>query len=66
MNVHQSLTTAQPVAPLPSISLASGASDAMVRFEHVSKAYPAYRDKPSVDALARRSTSRSRAARSPA
>ena len=51
MNVHQSLTTAQPVAPLPSISLASDASDAMIRFEAVSKVYPAYRDKPSVHAL---------------
>ncbi|WP_163157071.1 methionine ABC transporter ATP-binding protein [Bradyrhizobium uaiense] len=51
MNVHQSLTTAHPVAPLPSISLASGASDAMIRFEGVSKVYPAYRDKPSVHAL---------------
>ncbi|MGY3447614.1 MULTISPECIES: methionine ABC transporter ATP-binding protein [unclassified Bradyrhizobium] len=51
MNVHQSLTTAQPVAPLPSISPASGADDAMIRFEGVSKVYPAYRDKPSVHAL---------------
>ncbi|MCA1394859.1 methionine ABC transporter ATP-binding protein [Bradyrhizobium sp. BRP56] len=51
MNVHQSLTTAQPVAPLPPIPLASGASDAMIRFEAVSKVYPAYRDKPSVHAL---------------
>ncbi|MHC2435983.1 methionine ABC transporter ATP-binding protein [Bradyrhizobium sp. USDA 4451] len=51
MNVHQSLTTAQPVAPLPSISPASGMTDAMIRFEGVSKVYPAYRDKPSVHAL---------------
>ncbi|MGY4573244.1 methionine ABC transporter ATP-binding protein [Bradyrhizobium sp. USDA 3256] len=51
MNVHQSLTTAQAVAPLPPIPLASGASDAMIRFEAVSKVYPAYRDKPSVHAL---------------
>ncbi|MCC8972134.1 methionine ABC transporter ATP-binding protein [Bradyrhizobium brasilense] len=51
MNVHQSLTTARPVAPLPPIPLASGASDAMIRFEAVSKVYPAYRDKPSVHAL---------------
>ncbi|MHC2336856.1 methionine ABC transporter ATP-binding protein [Bradyrhizobium sp. USDA 4454] len=51
MNVHQSLTTAQPVAPLPSISPASGTNDAMIRFEGVSKVYPAYRDKPSVHAL---------------
>ncbi|MCP1830441.1 D-methionine transport system ATP-binding protein [Bradyrhizobium sp. USDA 4532] len=51
MNVHQSLTTAQPVAPLPPIPLASNASDAMIRFEAVSKVYPAYRDKPSVHAL---------------
>ncbi|ODM81013.1 methionine ABC transporter ATP-binding protein [Bradyrhizobium elkanii] len=51
MNVHQSLTTAQPVAPLPPIPLASSAGDAMIRFEAVSKVYPAYRDKPSVHAL---------------
>ncbi|WP_198400065.1 methionine ABC transporter ATP-binding protein [Bradyrhizobium pachyrhizi] len=51
MNVHQSLTTAQAVAPLPPIPLASSASDAMIRFEAVSKVYPAYRDKPSVHAL---------------
>ncbi|MCA6097936.1 methionine ABC transporter ATP-binding protein [Bradyrhizobium australafricanum] len=51
MNVHQSLTTAQHVAPLPSIPLASNASEAMIRFEAVSKVYPAYRGKPSVHAL---------------
>ncbi|MGF6427241.1 MULTISPECIES: methionine ABC transporter ATP-binding protein [Bradyrhizobium] len=51
MNVHQSLTTAQHVAPLPSIPLAPNASEAMIRFEAVSKVYPAYRDKPSVHAL---------------
>ncbi|MFQ3455056.1 methionine ABC transporter ATP-binding protein [Bradyrhizobium sp. UFLA01-814] len=51
MNVHQSLTTAQPVAPLPPIPLAPNASEAMIRFEAVSKVYPAYRDKPSVHAL---------------
>ncbi|MCS3446575.1 MULTISPECIES: methionine ABC transporter ATP-binding protein [Bradyrhizobium] len=51
MNIHQSLTTAQPVAPLPPIPLAPNASEAMIRFEAVSKVYPAYRDKPSVHAL---------------
>ncbi|VIO70847.1 Methionine import ATP-binding protein MetN [Bradyrhizobium ivorense] len=51
MNVHQSLTTARPAEPFPSLVPASAASEAMVRFETVSKAYPAYRDKPSVQAL---------------
>jgi D-methionine transport system ATP-binding protein len=51
MNVHQSLTTARPVESLPSLAPAPAATDTMVRFETVSKVYPAYRDKPSVRAL---------------
>jgi len=51
MNVHQSLATVRPVEALPPVALTPAASDAMVRFEAVSKVYPAYRDKPSVQAL---------------
>jgi D-methionine transport system ATP-binding protein len=51
MNVHQSLATVRPVEPLPPVAHAPATADAMVRFEAVSKAYPAYRDKPSVQAL---------------
>ncbi|KJC59953.1 methionine ABC transporter ATP-binding protein [Bradyrhizobium sp. LTSPM299] len=48
MNVHQPLATVRAVE---SVAPAPTASDAMVRFEAVSKVYPAYRDKPSVQAL---------------
>jgi D-methionine transport system ATP-binding protein len=51
MNVHQSLTTARPVEPPVPLAPRPAASDTMVRFETVSKVYPAYRDKPSVQAL---------------
>ena len=51
MNVHQSLTAVQPVET-PPIASAPIERDTMVRFESVSKIYPAYRDKPSVQALA--------------
>jgi D-methionine transport system ATP-binding protein len=51
MNVHQSATSAELVGSLPGMALAPGASDAMVRFEAISKVYPAYRDKPGVQAL---------------
>ncbi|WP_420965282.1 methionine ABC transporter ATP-binding protein [Bradyrhizobium sp. B120] len=51
MNVHQSLTAAEPVETLSPLAHPRTAADAMVRFEQVAKAYPAYRDKPSVQAL---------------
>ncbi|QIG94821.1 MULTISPECIES: methionine ABC transporter ATP-binding protein [unclassified Bradyrhizobium] len=51
MNVHQSLTAVRPVEPLLPAAHPPSVADAMVRFEQVSKAYPAYRDKPSVQAL---------------
>jgi D-methionine transport system ATP-binding protein len=51
MNVHQSLALAEPIpTPAPIASEATEAK-AMVRFEQVAKIYPAYRDKPSVQAL---------------
>jgi D-methionine transport system ATP-binding protein len=51
MNAHQSLTVAEPIpAPLP-IAPKPVEANAMVRFEQVAKIYPAYRDKPSVQAL---------------
>ncbi|MBR0845085.1 methionine ABC transporter ATP-binding protein [Bradyrhizobium liaoningense] len=49
MNAHQSLATGQPIATLEAISPA--AADAMVRFENISKTYPAYRGKAGVNAL---------------
>ncbi|HEX7924685.1 MAG TPA: methionine ABC transporter ATP-binding protein [Bradyrhizobium sp.] len=51
MNVHQSLTAAEPVETLSPLAHPPTTADAMVRFERVAKAYPAYRDKPSVQAL---------------
>ncbi|WP_375788725.1 methionine ABC transporter ATP-binding protein [Bradyrhizobium sp. Pha-3] len=51
MNVHQSLTAAEPVEALSPLAHPPTTADAMVRFEQVAKAYPAYRDKPSVQAL---------------
>jgi D-methionine transport system ATP-binding protein len=49
MNVHQSLTVAGDVEV--SVTFPRLAADDMVRFEAVSKVYPAYRAKPSVRAL---------------
>ncbi|SEC66844.1 methionine ABC transporter ATP-binding protein [Bradyrhizobium erythrophlei] len=51
MNVHQSLAAAEPVETLLPLAHPPTTADAMVWFEQVSKAYPAYRDKPSVQAL---------------
>ena len=51
MNAHQFLTAGQPVRPSPAITSDGAAADAMVRFEAVSKTYPAYRNKPSIRAL---------------
>ena len=50
MNAHQSLATARPIRSLAELPEA-GRPDAMVRFEAISKIYPAYRDKPGVQAL---------------
>jgi D-methionine transport system ATP-binding protein len=51
MNAHQPLTVAEPVPAPVSIPPVSAPANAMVRFEQVAKAYPAYRDKPGVQAL---------------
>lgn len=56
MNVHPSLAIGQPIEKLDAISgqaisPAATAPDAMVRFEGISKIYPAYRGKPGVNAL---------------
>jgi D-methionine transport system ATP-binding protein len=51
MNVHQPLALAEPIpAPVP-IAPKPAEAEAMVRFEQVAKTYPAYRDKPGVQAL---------------
>ncbi|MGY0573973.1 methionine ABC transporter ATP-binding protein [Bradyrhizobium sp. RDM12] len=47
MNAHPSLVIGQPVH----IRDAAAEPEAMVRFENISKAYPAYRGKPGVNAL---------------
>ena len=49
MNAHQSLAVAEPVQPAAPVLAA--VAEPMVRFEGLSKIYPAYRDKPSVQAL---------------
>ncbi|WP_024507327.1 methionine ABC transporter ATP-binding protein [Bradyrhizobium sp. ARR65] len=51
MNAHQSLAVARAIPSVPTISASPVEQDAMVRFEAVSKVYPAYRDKPGVQAL---------------
>lgn len=51
MNVHQSIAIARPIEALSSVAPENTALDAMLRFEAVSKTYPAYRSKPSVRAL---------------
>ncbi len=48
MNAYQSLAIGQPIERLEAIP---PAVDAMVRFEGISKTYPAYRGKPGVNAL---------------
>jgi len=50
MNAHQSLAVGQPIRSPEALSGAAPA-EPMVRFEGVSKVYPAYRDKPGVQAL---------------
>jgi len=51
MNAHQFLTAAHPVASSQAVAPEAFAADIMVRFDAVSKIYPAYRGKPSVRAL---------------
>ena len=51
MNVHPSLAIGQPIEKLDAILPAATAPAAMVRFEGISKTYPAYRGKPGVNAL---------------
>lgn len=51
MNADPSLAIARPIETLDAISSAATAPDAMVRFEGISKTYPAYRGKPGVNAL---------------
>src|SRR5215468_4652231 len=46
MNAHPSLVTGEPIEIRN-----TAATDAMVRFENISKTYPAYRGKPGVNAL---------------
>jgi D-methionine transport system ATP-binding protein len=51
MNVQQSLAVAEPMPALAPIAPVSSEAEVMVCFERVAKTYPAYRDKPSVQAL---------------
>jgi D-methionine transport system ATP-binding protein len=51
MNAHQSLAVGQPVRSPDALATAAVPAEAMVRFEGISKVYPAYRDKPGVHAL---------------
>src|SRR5262245_15926128 len=51
MNVRQSVVVAEPIPAPVQIASEPIEAEAMVRFEGVAKAYPAYRDKPSVQAL---------------
>jgi D-methionine transport system ATP-binding protein len=51
MNVHQSLTAGPSIRSFPAMAPEAPAPDTMLRFEAVSKTYPAYRGKPSVRAL---------------
>ncbi|WP_315813808.1 methionine ABC transporter ATP-binding protein [Bradyrhizobium sp. SZCCHNR2028] len=50
MNAHPTLGIAEPVVPAGLIP-SSLVAEPMVRFEGLSKIYPAYRDKPDVEAL---------------
>jgi D-methionine transport system ATP-binding protein len=51
MNAHQSLTIAEAIPSPPPIAPDQTDTDAMVRFDAISKVYPAHRDKPGVQAL---------------
>jgi D-methionine transport system ATP-binding protein len=51
MNAHQSRVIGNAIASADAVSSDVVRPEAMVRFDGVSKVYPAYRDKPSVHAL---------------
>src|SRR5690348_13561955 len=51
MNARQSLAVAEPLRPPEPVAPAAATVEPMVRFERLSKTYPSYRDKPSVQAL---------------
>jgi D-methionine transport system ATP-binding protein len=51
MNAHHALAVAEPLRPSEPVVSATAVVEPMVRFESLSKTYPAYRDKPSVQAL---------------
>jgi D-methionine transport system ATP-binding protein len=51
MNVHQSVTAPRPSEALSPLASKPEAADVMVKFEGVTKTYPAFRGKPSVQAL---------------
>jgi D-methionine transport system ATP-binding protein len=51
VNAHQTITLAEPVLAPASIAPGGTEEISKVRFERVAKSYPAYRDKPSVQAL---------------
>ena len=51
MNAHQALAIGEPIGSHDAMSPAASKSETMVRFEGLSKVYPAYRDKPGVHAL---------------
>nr|WP_041756750.1 methionine ABC transporter ATP-binding protein [Bradyrhizobium sp. ORS 278] len=51
MNAHSSLAVAEPIRPTEPVVPEAAVAAPMVRFEALSKTYPAYRDKPAVEAL---------------
>ncbi|MGJ4998850.1 methionine ABC transporter ATP-binding protein [Bradyrhizobium sp. HKCCYLS3077] len=51
MNAHSSLAVAEPIRPVEAVVPEAAVAAPMVRFEALSKTYPAYRDKPAVAAL---------------
>src|SRR5450631_2347359 len=51
MNVHQSSPRGRPITNSEIAHDAAATLDPMIRFESVSKTFPAYRGKPSVQAL---------------
>ncbi|MGY3452062.1 methionine ABC transporter ATP-binding protein [Bradyrhizobium sp. USDA 4353] len=51
MNAHSSLAVAEPIRPVEAVVPEAAIAAPMVRFEALSKTYPAYRDKPAVAAL---------------
>jgi D-methionine transport system ATP-binding protein len=51
MNAHHALAAVRPIEPSEVVVPRVTAAEPMVRFEGLSKTYPAYRDKPSVQAL---------------